>query len=241
MAGAYGTCSSAASVAGPRLHTGAKPEDLPGDGRWERLPPAAASCLASNFSLTELHESWQTSRQWQRILWSPLMESELWTRDVGARRRSRTWRVLLLDGSSTQMKTPPKPAEEPDEFAWPRLNTKVIRHDLARTLPSEELFREKDGKGQQSLFRILRALAVHLWDIGYVQSLNFVVATLIVVQGQDFDVVFRCAQALLFRHSLADFYRPRFPKLGVTVARWGSSVSRKRWRPEVRNGGEEAT
>lgn len=33
--------------------------------------------------------------------------------------------VLLLDGSSTQMKTPPKPAEEPDEFAWPRLNTKA--------------------------------------------------------------------------------------------------------------------
>jgi len=51
-----------------------------------------------------------------------------------------------------------------------------------------------------------------------VQSLNFVVATLIaVLSDEDEAIVFRCAQALLFRHSLADFYRPRFPKLGVTV------------------------
>ncbi|CAK8988184.1 unnamed protein product [Durusdinium trenchii] len=144
---------------------------------------------------------------------TPTNESELWTRDVGARRRSRTWRVLLLDGLNTKVSF-----DFSISLQAPCPYDAVIRHDLARTLPSEELFREKDGKGQQSLFRILRALAVHLWDIGYVQSLNFVVATLIVVLAEEpEDVVFRCAQALLFRHSLADFYRPRFPKLGVTV------------------------
>jgi hypothetical protein len=50
-----------------------------------------------------------------------------------------------------------------------------------------------------------------------VQSLNFVVATVIGVFPDDEALVFSCAQALLFRHSLADFYRPRFPKLGLAV------------------------
>lgn len=140
------------------------------------------------------------------------MESELWNRDLG-KLRGMTWRVLLLEGLN------PKASQDfSASLRAPCPYDGVIRRDLARTLPKEELFREKDGKGQQSLFRILRALAVHLWDIGYVQSLNFVVATLIVVLSEESeDVIFRCAQALLFRHSLADFYRPRFPKLGVTV------------------------
>jgi hypothetical protein len=93
----------------------------------------------------------------------------------------------------------------------------VIQRDLGRTLPQEALFRDKAGKGQSALFRVLHALALHLWDIGYVQSLNFVVATLIGVFPDDEALVFHCAQALLFRYSLADFYRPRFPKLGVTT------------------------
>ena len=33
-----------------------------------------ASQTPTNVPCEELHESWQTSRQWQRILWSPLMD-----------------------------------------------------------------------------------------------------------------------------------------------------------------------
>ena len=40
---------------------------------WESLPEAAAS-LASNLHLRELQQCWQTSRRWQRSLWSPFMD-----------------------------------------------------------------------------------------------------------------------------------------------------------------------
>ena len=186
--------------------------DLFATSTWERLPEAATVFLGTHLSLRDLQQCWQTSRRWQRSFWSPYMESELWKRDLG-KLRGMTWRVMLLEGLD------PKVSQDfCTSLKAPCPYDGVIRRDLARTLPKEELFREKDGKGQQSLFRILRALAVHLWDIGYVQSLNFVVATLIMVLSEESEeVIFRCAQALLFRHSLADFYRPRFPKLGVTV------------------------
>ncbi|CAJ1347685.1 unnamed protein product [Effrenium voratum] len=139
---------------------------------------------------------------------------ELWARDVGAQ-RAASWKAMLLDGLSPQVLAKDSVC---NFLQAPCPYDAVIGRDLARTLPQEPLFRQRNGKGQMMLFRILRALAVNLWDIGYVQSLNFVVATLIVVLAEEQeDVILHCAQALLFRHSLADFYRPRFPKLGVTV------------------------
>lgn len=145
--------------------------------------------------------------------WSELDAKQLWEAELGAESRSVAWRALLLGGLAA------------DELAvrdayeilsqTPCSYDDVIRRDIGRTLPQEELFRERFGKGQSALFRLLRALAGHLWDIGYVQSLNFIVATLINVFPDDEALVFSCAQSLLFRHSLADFYRPSFPKLGV--------------------------
>lgn len=93
----------------------------------------------------------------------------------------------------------------------------VIRRDVNRTLPQEELFKEKGGQGQTMLFRLLRAVAIRLCDIGYCQSLNFIVATLIGVFPDDEAAAFHCSLALLLRHSLVDQYRPSFAKLGVTV------------------------
>eukprot|EP00434_Breviolum_minutum_P016784 symbB.v1.2.014805.t1/scaffold1089.1/size139057/17 len=93
----------------------------------------------------------------------------------------------------------------------------AIRRDVHRTLPQEELFHERQGKGQLALFRLLRALAIRLEDVGYCQSLNFVVATLIGVFPDDESLVFNCSLALLLRHSLVDLYRPNFPKLGVII------------------------
>jgi hypothetical protein len=97
------------------------------------------------------------------------------------------------------------------------LHDGAIQRDVGRTLPREELFQDERGKGQGALFRLLRALAHRHCDIGYVQGLNFVVATFIGVFPGEEALAFSCVQALLFRHALADFYRPGFPRLGVTV------------------------
>lgn len=138
---------------------------------------------------------------------------ELWNFDLDPLQRRAAWKALLLDGldPSIERSTYERLRQTPSKY------DDVIQRDLARTLPQEELFRERHGKGQRALFGLLRAFAVQFWDIGYVQSLNFIVATLINVFQDDEALAFRCMQSFLFRHTLVDFYRPTFPKLGVTV------------------------
>jgi len=146
---------------------------------------------------------------------SELEANELWSVDLSADRRSAAWQALLLGGLTDE------PLEAQDVYRglsqMPCSYDEVIRRDVGRTLPQEELFRGSLGKGQTALFRVLHALAVQHGDIGYVQSLNFIVATIINVFPDDEALVFSCARSLLFRHSLVDFYRPSFPKLGVTL------------------------
>jgi len=141
--------------------------------------------------------------------------NELLEQDISSERRRTAWQSLLLDGLET------KPLDAKDMYRnlakIPCSYDDVIQRDVGRTLPREHLFRECSGKGQRALFRVLHALAVSYADIGYVQSLNFIVATLINVFPDDESLVFSCAQSLLFRHTLADFYRPSFPKLGVAI------------------------
>jgi hypothetical protein len=129
--------------------------------------------------------------------------------------RGQAWQVLLLDGLQADLQTARECYGNLSQTACSYDD--IIRRDIGRTLPEEELFRLQFGKGQSALFRVLRALANQNWDIGYVQSLNFVVATLITVFPDDEALVFRCAQSLLFRFTLADFYRPCFPQLGVIL------------------------
>lgn len=142
---------------------------------------------------------------------------ELWKQDVGKVRRATAWKQFLLGGivlrqhAGTPQDSYEKLCETPSSY------DSMIRRDVNRTLPQEELFREKNGKGQLALFRLLRALAIRLEDVGYCQSLNFIVATLIGVFPNDEATAFQCALALLLRHSLVDLYRPKFPKLGVVV------------------------
>jgi hypothetical protein len=47
--------------------------------------------------------------------------------------------------------------------------------------------------------------------------MNFIVATLINMFPGEEAFVFSCTQVLLFRHDVSGFYKPGFPKLGVTL------------------------
>lgn len=44
---------------------------------------------------------------------------------------------------------------------------KVIRRDIARTYPEHELFKEKDGAGQESLFNVMKAYSLHDREVTY--------------------------------------------------------------------------
>lgn len=176
-----------------------------GDGLIQCIAPMEARCCRA------------VCRDWRRLACDTVTAQELWRHDLGSARRGAAWKQLLLGGITLQQRsgTPQDSFEKLCETASPY--DSVIRRDVSRTLPQEEMFRERNGKGQAALFRLLRALAIRLWDIGYCQSLNFIVATLIGVFPDDDAASFHCALALLLRHSLVDLYRPKFPKLGVVV------------------------
>lgn len=139
---------------------------------------------------------------------------QLWHKELGAR-RGPTWKALLLSGVNLEGRS------SQDVYvnlcSTPSPHDTSIRRDVFRTFPQEDLFREKGGKGQLALFRVLHALAIRLWDVGYCQSLNFLAATMIGVFPDDEEAAFHCALAILLRHSLLDLYRPRFTKLGVVL------------------------
>lgn len=182
---------------------------------WERL--FAVGGLQHFLVPTEARRSRLVCREWRWLAGVGAWEEELWNNDLGHARRGVAWKQVLLGGitllrrAGTHQDTFDNLVEKESPF------DSVIRRDVNRTLPQDELFKEKGGKGQVALFRLLRALAIRLCDIGYCQSLNFIVATLIGVLPDDEPAVFQCALALLLRHSLVDLYRPKFPKLGVVV------------------------
>jgi len=179
---------------------------------WERL--YMQGHLSSHLDKVAVHSCRCVCRDWRVMVCDTATPDELWHQDLGNVRRAAAWKLMLLGGIT--LKNTPQDSYErlcDTESPW----DSTIRRDVNRTLPQEELFRQKMGKGQQSLFRLLRALASRLYDIGYCQSLNFIVATLIGIFPDDEATAFNCALALLLRHNLADMYRPKFPKLGVVV------------------------
>jgi Rab-GTPase-TBC domain len=55
----------------------------------------------------------------------------------------------------------------------------LIGKDVGRSFPSVEMFREKDGEGQQMLGRVLKCFSLYDNQIGYCQGLGFVVGPLL--------------------------------------------------------------
>jgi hypothetical protein len=55
----------------------------------------------------------------------------------------------------------------------------VIQRDINRTFPAHDFFKEAGGVGQDSLYRISKAYAVHDSEVGYCQGLSFLAATLL--------------------------------------------------------------
>ena len=60
---------------------------------------------------------------------------------------------------------------------------KQIDLDVPRTFPEHTFF--KSGQGQRALTMTLRALAAHMPDMGYCQSLNYVAGLLLLVLDHD--------------------------------------------------------
>jgi hypothetical protein len=58
-----------------------------------------------------------------------------------------------------------------------------IEKDVERTFPEHDLFRTSDGC--ESLRRVLKAYAMHNPEVGYCQSLNFLVGMMLLFMDEE--------------------------------------------------------
>ncbi|KAJ2553183.1 GTPase-activating protein [Coemansia sp. RSA 1933] len=92
---------------------------------------------------------------------------------------------------------------------------KQIRHDLARTFPKLDYFRETDGAGQEGLYNVLRAYALFDAEVGYCQGLSFIVGPLLLNMPDEeaFGVLVR----LMYRYGLRGHFLPSMDDLQLRL------------------------
>ncbi|KAJ1974691.1 GTPase-activating protein [Dimargaris verticillata] len=92
---------------------------------------------------------------------------------------------------------------------------KQIILDLPRTLPHEEFFKDPQGAGQESLFRVLKAYALHDPQVGYCQGIAFIVAPLLMNMPEEeaFCVLIRLMQG----YDLREHFTPAMERLHLRL------------------------
>ncbi|KAK6626884.1 ecotropic viral integration site [Polyplax serrata] len=92
---------------------------------------------------------------------------------------------------------------------------KVIRRDIARTYPEHELFKEKDGAGQESLFNVMKAYSLHDREVGYCQGSGFIVGLLLMLMPE--EEAFAVLVKLMRDYRMRDMFKPSMAELGLCM------------------------
>ncbi|CAL1275836.1 unnamed protein product [Larinioides sclopetarius] len=87
----------------------------------------------------------------------------------------------------------------------------IIQRDIYRTFPAHELFNERNGTGQESLFKICKAYSLYDPEIGYCQGLSFLVAALLLHMPE--EEAFGVLMKIMFDYHIRDMFRNAFEEL----------------------------
>jgi len=89
----------------------------------------------------------------------------------------------------------------------------VINNDLDRTFPRHELFRKKQGDGQNQLYNVLYAYACHDQEVGYCQGMGFLAALFLMYYTE--EDAFYCLLSLLNnpKYAMRHLFTPGLPLL----------------------------
>lgn len=93
-------------------------------------------------------------------------------------------------------------------------NTKVIEEDLHRTYSDLKVFRF-GNKLYQPLKNVLQAYSIFRPDLGYVQGMSYVAASIILHYGNEFDTFMLFANMLNREQQLFNFYSFDMDKVNV--------------------------
>ncbi|XP_017863183.1 PREDICTED: rab GTPase-activating protein 1-like isoform X2 [Drosophila arizonae] len=87
----------------------------------------------------------------------------------------------------------------------------VIQRDIHRTFPAHKCFKETGGSGQDALFKVSKAYAVHDSEVGYCQGLSFIAASLLIHMPE--EDAFCVLVSLMYDYGLRDLYKAGFEVL----------------------------
>ncbi|XP_040262667.1 rab GTPase-activating protein 1-like isoform X1 [Bufo bufo] len=87
----------------------------------------------------------------------------------------------------------------------------VIKRDIHRTFPAHDYFKDTEGDGQDSLYKICKAYSLYDEDIGYCQGQSFLAAVLLLhmPEEQAFCVLVR----IMFDYQFRNLYKNNFEDL----------------------------
>ncbi|XP_038651105.1 rab GTPase-activating protein 1-like isoform X1 [Scyliorhinus canicula] len=87
----------------------------------------------------------------------------------------------------------------------------VITRDINRTFPAHDYFKETDGDGQDSLYKICKAYSVYDEDIGYCQGQSFLAAVLLLHMPE--EQAFCVLVKIMYDYGLRELYKNNFEGL----------------------------
>ncbi|XP_067323759.1 rab GTPase-activating protein 1-like isoform X2 [Anolis sagrei] len=81
----------------------------------------------------------------------------------------------------------------------------VITRDIHRTFPGHEYFKDTEGDGQESLYKICKAYSVYDEEIGYCQGHSFLAAVLLLHMPE--EQAFCVLVKIMYEYGLRDLYK----------------------------------
>lgn len=91
---------------------------------------------------------------------------------------------------------------------------KSIARDIPRTFPELEFFKD-GGRGQQSLFNVIKAYSLHDREVGYCQGSAFIVGQLLLQMPE--EEAFAVFVRLMENYRLRELYKPTMTELGLCM------------------------
>ncbi|NP_001360743.1 Rab GTPase-activating protein tbc-11 [Caenorhabditis elegans] len=152
-------------------------------------------------------EMWdQLIENWDQQSDRPQKISELVLDGIPDKLRGRVWQLL-----SNAIDQPDLVEKYHIFLSQPCPSEQVIMRDIHRTFPAHDYFKESQGKGQQSLYKISKVYSLYDEEVSYCQGLSFLAASLLLHMPE--EQAFCTLVKIMFNYGLRDLFKLGFDNL----------------------------
>ncbi|GMT32799.1 hypothetical protein PFISCL1PPCAC_24096, partial [Pristionchus fissidentatus] len=172
--------------------------------------PKREASIAAEEEEEDLWTVWgDLIRNWEtEIRKRPSYIKTLVKRGIPQHFRTIAWQLLSNASVSTIHET------YADYMRQSSVYEKVIQRDIPRTYPELEFFKDA-GRGQSSLFNVIKAYSIHDKEVGYCQGSAFIVGQLLLQMPE--EEAFAVLVRLMENYRLRELYKPTMTDLGLCM------------------------